>query len=47
MDGTYTTNTLQRAYELPFAALFKDNRGQQEFEASSVIVVRLLYVSME
>jgi hypothetical protein len=41
MDGTYTTSTLQRVYELPFAALFQDNKGQQKYEASSVIVVRL------
>lgn len=38
-DGEYSKRTLQRAYELPFAALFLDNKGQEKYEASSVIVV--------
>jgi hypothetical protein len=38
-DGTYSKHTLHRAYDLPFAALFRDNRGQKKYEASSVIVV--------
>lgn len=40
-DGHYRDRTLQLAYELPFAALFKDNKGQSKYEASSVIVVSL------
>jgi hypothetical protein len=38
-DGTYSKHTLQLAYELPFAALFRNNRGQKKYEASSVIAV--------
>ncbi len=38
-DGHYREKTLQLAYELPFAALFKDTRGQNKYEASGVIVV--------
>lgn len=38
-DGRYSKRTLHRAYELPFAALFRDNRGQKKYEASAVIVV--------
>ena len=38
----YSKRTLQRAYELPFAALFTDNRGQNQYEASSVIVVSVV-----
>jgi hypothetical protein len=38
-DGHYREKTLQLAYELPFAALFKDTKGQKKYEASSVIVV--------
>jgi hypothetical protein len=35
-DGAYASRTLQLAYELPFASLFKDNKGSRKFEASSV-----------
>lgn len=38
-DGYYSKRTLQRAYELPFSALFNDNKGQIKYEASSVIIV--------
>ena len=38
-DGGYSKRTLKRAYEMPFAALFQDNRGQKKFEASDVIIV--------
>jgi hypothetical protein len=38
-DGHYSKRTLKRAYELPFAALFRNHNGQRKFEASSVIVV--------
>ena len=38
-DGYYSKRTLQRAYELPFTALFQDSRGQTKYEASSVTVV--------
>lgn len=38
-DGGYSKRTLQLAYELPFASLFRDNKGQKKYEASSVIIV--------
>jgi hypothetical protein len=38
-DGHYSKHTLKRAYELPFAALFRDHKSQRKYEASSVIVV--------
>ena len=38
-DGVYSKRTLQRAYELSFAALFKDTKGQKKYEASDVILV--------
>lgn len=38
----YSKRTLKKAYEMPFAALFVDNRGQKKYEASSVIVVSKL-----
>ena len=38
-DGRYSKHTLKRAYELPFAALFRDHKSQRKYEASSVIVV--------
>ena len=31
--------TLKRAYDMPFAALFRDNRGQSTFEVSDVTIV--------
>lgn len=37
-DGKYSKRTLQYAFELPFAALFKDNKGQSKYEASSIIL---------
>jgi len=43
-DGMYSKHTLQRAYELPFAALFMENKGQKKYEASSVIVVSAMYI---
>ena len=38
-DTKYSKHTVKTAYELPFAALFKDNKGQKKFEASSVTIV--------
>jgi hypothetical protein len=38
-DGGYSKRTLQLAYELPFASLFRDTKGQKKYEASSVVVV--------
>ena len=38
-DPKYSKNTVKTAYELPFAALFRNNRGQKKFEASSVTIV--------
>lgn len=35
-DKAYASRTLQLAFELPFASLFKDNKGNRKFEASSV-----------
>lgn len=40
----YSKRTLKNAYEMPFAALFTDNKGQKKYEASSVIVVSLVVV---
>mmetsp|Transcript_11421 Transcript_11421/g.18961 ORF Transcript_11421/g.18961 Transcript_11421/m.18961 type:complete len:472 (+) Transcript_11421:244-1659(+) len=42
-DGGYSKRTLKRAYEMPLAALFQDNRGQKKFEASDVIIVNQTY----
>jgi hypothetical protein len=36
-DKKYSSHTAKTAYEMPFAALFKDTRGEKKFEASSVI----------
>ena len=38
-DPSYSKHTLKRAYDLPYAALFRDNRGQSKFEASDVTIV--------
>ena len=38
-DDKYSKVTLKRAYELPFAALFFDHRGQKKYEASDVTIV--------
>ena len=38
-DTMYSKHTVKTAYELPFAALFKDNKGQKKFEASDVTIV--------
>lgn len=38
-DIMYSKHTVKTAYERPFAALFKDNKGQNKFEASSVTIV--------
>lgn len=38
-DGKYSKRTLKLAYELPFASLFLDTKGQRKYEASSVVVV--------
>jgi hypothetical protein len=40
-EGHYRDKTLQLAYELPFAALFKNTKGQKKYEASSVIMVSI------
>ena len=38
-DGLYSKRTLKLAYELTFPALFRDTKGMNKFEASSVIVM--------
>lgn len=38
-DKHYSKNTLKAAFELPFVALFKDNKGEKKFEASSITKV--------
>ncbi|KAL7527832.1 hypothetical protein ACHAXR_002757, partial [Thalassiosira sp. AJA248-18] len=38
-DKSYSKHTLKRAYDLPYAALFSDTRGQSKFEASDVTIV--------
>lgn len=38
-DGNYSKRTLKLAHELPFAALFRDHKGQKKYEASSVVIV--------
>ena len=38
-DPKYSKRTVKTAYELPFAALFRHNRGQKKFGASSVTIV--------
>ena len=38
-DGGYSKRTLKLAYELPFASLFRDTKGQKKYEASSVVIV--------
>uniref|UniRef100_A0A7S2Q461 Phytase-like domain-containing protein n=1 Tax=Skeletonema marinoi TaxID=267567 RepID=A0A7S2Q461_9STRA len=38
-DDNYSKVTLKRAYELPYAALFQDQRGQKKYEASDVTIV--------
>jgi len=38
-DGGYSKRTLKLAYELPFHALFRDNKGQKKYEASSIVIV--------
>ena len=38
-DKSYSKHTLKSAYDLPYAALFKDTRGQKKFEASDVTIV--------
>ena len=46
-DKHYSMNTAKTAFELPFAALFKDTRGEKKFEASSLIKVCVLNHIME
>eukprot|EP00581_Thalassiosira_minuscula_P032602 CAMPEP_0183767226 /NCGR_PEP_ID=MMETSP0739-20130205/12058_1 /TAXON_ID=385413 /ORGANISM="Thalassiosira miniscula, Strain CCMP1093" /LENGTH=453 /DNA_ID=CAMNT_0026006109 /DNA_START=7 /DNA_END=1368 /DNA_ORIENTATION=+ len=38
-DDSYSKNTLKGAYDLPYAALFRDTRGEKKFEASAVTIV--------
>lgn len=38
-DGDYSKRTVKTAFELPFAALFKDTKGQKTFEASGLTIV--------
>lgn len=38
-DPSYSKHTLKRAYDIPYVALFRDNRGQSKFEASDVTIV--------
>ncbi len=37
-DGQYSKRTLKLAYELAFASLFTESKGQKESKASEVIV---------
>ncbi|KAL9189159.1 hypothetical protein ACHAXT_011649 [Thalassiosira profunda] len=39
IDDGYSKHTLKNAYDLPYAALFRDTRGQTKFEASDVTIV--------
>lgn len=36
LDKHYTKRSVKKAYEMPFAALFEDTRGERKFEASSI-----------
>ena len=38
-DKKYSSHTAKTAYELPFAAMFKDTKDEKKFEASSLIKV--------
>ena len=42
----YSTHTAKTAYEMPFAALFKDTKGEKKFEASSVFSVDGTYYAI-
>jgi len=45
-DKHYSKKTAKTAFELPFAALFKDVKGEKKFEASSLIKVNDAYYSI-
>jgi hypothetical protein len=38
-DSSYLPETLKMVYELPFASLFANAKGQRRFDASSVVIV--------
>ncbi|GKY93143.1 hypothetical protein MPSEU_000282300 [Mayamaea pseudoterrestris] len=38
-NGDYSKRTLKLAYELPFASLFQNTKGQRKYEASDIVVV--------
>ena len=40
-DKKYSSKTVKTAFELPFAGLFKDTKGEKKFEASSLVKVRI------
>jgi hypothetical protein len=45
-DEMYSSHTAKTAYEMPFAALFKDTRGEKKFEASSIFSVNGTYYAI-
>eukprot|EP00557_Chaetoceros_sp_GSL56_P001582 CAMPEP_0176500304 /NCGR_PEP_ID=MMETSP0200_2-20121128/13454_1 /TAXON_ID=947934 /ORGANISM="Chaetoceros sp., Strain GSL56" /LENGTH=613 /DNA_ID=CAMNT_0017898911 /DNA_START=1723 /DNA_END=3561 /DNA_ORIENTATION=- len=45
-DKNYSSHTAKTAYEMPFAALFKDTRGEKKFEASSIFNLNGTYYAV-
>lgn len=45
-DEKYSSHTAKTAYEMPFAALFKDTRGEKKFEASSIFNLNGTYYAV-
>lgn len=45
-DKKYSSHTAKTAYEMPFAALFKDTRGEKKFEASSIFNLNGTYYAV-
>eukprot|EP01083_Nonionella_stella_P306344 1072674_1 len=45
-DKSYSSRTVKTAFEMPFAALFKDKKGERKFEASSSVKVDDEYYSI-
>lgn len=45
-DISYSSRTVKTAFEMPFAALFKDKKGVRKFEASSIVKVDDEYYSI-
>lgn len=40
-DKKYSKTTAKTAFEMPFAALFQDTKGEKKFEASGLIKVSI------